>query len=293
MKKSEDNCNKMNAKLLLKDILNSLQELDRQKQFRIADKIFNNLRIAEKVVPKTFFDFLDELDDYSESSDTLKAAYHSLVLKYHPDANYNDPIATENMKELTKAYNRLLSETNKKRSKNAWELSLLAKPITPDKAEIKWSGRASYEDDKMYLSPEQVSQIFVDDYKISMRRKLKNNNPETQEEINNTPPIKTPSSEYDIDTILDSVMDFAENLLSYGYDMKIPNREGATEKTPHVMNVELSEEQAKPLIIIPKIKWLTVTLWYYDEKGNYKGLASTRFEPEPKQISNRKEKLLK
>ena len=58
-------------------------------------------------------DFLDELDDYSESSDTLKAAYHSLVLKYHPDANYNDPIATENMKELTKAYNRLLSETNK------------------------------------------------------------------------------------------------------------------------------------------------------------------------------------
>lgn len=293
MKKSEDNCNKMNAKLILKDILNSLQELDRQKQFRIADKIFNNLRLAENVEPKTFFDFLDELDDYSESSDTLKAAYHSLVLKYHPDANYNDPIATENMKELTKAYNRLLSETNKKRSKNAWELSLLAKPITPDKAEIKWEGRASYEKDKMYLSPEQVSQIFVDDYKISMRRKLKNNNPETQEEINNTPPIKAPSSEYDIDDILDSVMDFAENLLSYGYDMKKPNREGATEKTPHVMNVELSEEQAKPLIIIPKIKWLTVTLWYYDEKGNYKGLASTRFEPEPNQISSREQKLLK
>ena len=44
--------------------INSLQELDRQKQFRIADKIFNNLRIAEKVVPKTFFDFLDERTEY-------------------------------------------------------------------------------------------------------------------------------------------------------------------------------------------------------------------------------------
>lgn len=293
MKKSEDNCNKMNAKLLLKDILNSLQELDRQKQFRISDKIFNNLRLAENVEPKTFFELLDELDEYAQSLETLKAGYKSLSLKYHPDTNNNDPIATENFKQLQMAYKRLLSETNKTKSMNAWEQSLLAKPMTPDKAEIKWEGRASYENDKMYLSPEQVSQIFVDDYKISMRRKLKNNNPETQEEINNTPPIKTPSSEYDIDDILDSVMDFAENLLSYGYDMKIPNREGATEKTPHVMNVELSEEQAKPLIIIPKIKWLTVTLWYYDEKGNYKGLSSTRFEPEPNQISDRKEKLLK
>lgn len=293
MKKSEDNCNKMNAKVLLKHILNSLQELDRQKQFRIADKIFNNLRLAENVEPKTFFELLDELDEYAQSLETLKAGYKSLSLKYHPDTNDNDPIATENFKQLQMAYKRLLSEINKTKSMNAWEQSLLAKPMTPDKAEIKWEGRASYENDKMYLSPEQVSQIFVDDYKISMRRKLKNNNPETQEEINNTPPIKAPSSEYDIDDVLDSVMDFAENLLSYGYDMKIPNREGATEKTPHVMNVELSEEQAKPLIIIPKIKWLTVTLWYYDEKGNYKGLSSTRFEPEPNQISDSKGKLLK
>ena len=287
----------MNTKLILEDIINSLQELDRQKQFKIADKIFNIIRTAqeeaEKVLPKTFFQFLDELEEYASSQEALKAGYRSLILKYHPDRNNNDPIANENIIELTKAYKRLLSETNKTKSMNAWDLSLKSKPITPDKAEIKWEGRASYENDKMYLSPEQVSQIFVDDYKISMRRKLKNNNPETQEEINNTPPIKTPSSEYDIDDVLDSIMDFAENLLSYGYDMKIPNREGATEKTPHVMNVELSEEQAKPLIIIPKITWLTVTLWYYDEKGNYKGLASTRFEPEPNQISSREQKLLK
>lgn len=283
----------MNTKLILKHIINSLQELDKQKQFKLADKIFNNIRIAQEVEKKTFFELLDELEEYAQSTESLKAGYKSLSLKYHPDTNNNDPIATENFKQLQMAYKRLLSETNKTKSMNAWGLSLKSKPIIPDKAEIKWSGRESYESDKMYLSPEQVSQIFVDDYKISMRRKLKNNNPETQEEINNTPPIKTPSSEYDIDDVLDSIMDFAENLLSYGYDMKIPNREGATEKTPHVMNVELSEEQAKPLIIIPKIKWLTVTLWYYDEKGNYKGLASTRFEPEPNQISSREQKLLK
>jgi len=30
-----------------------------------------------------------------------------------------------------------------------------------------------------------------------------------------------------------------------------------------------------------------------DQQGNYTGLSSTRFEPEPNQISERKQKLLK
>jgi len=284
----------MNKKQILASIISHLNKLDQQGQYKIADLIFNNLRLAQEVEAKTYDDFINELDQYTSSQEALKAGFKSLLFKYHPDLYNNDPIANKNLIELQKAYNRLLSEINKTKSMSAWDQTLLAKSMTPDKATIKWDGVRSFESDQLTLTPDQVSQIIVDDYKFSIRRKLKeNNNPKTQEEINNTPPVKAPSSEYDIDDIHDSLMNFAENLLSYGYDMKIPNREGATEKTPHVMNIELSKKQADPLIIIPKIKWLTVILWYYDEKGNYTNLASTRFEPEPSQISERKQKLLK
>jgi curved DNA-binding protein CbpA len=284
----------MNKKQILASIISHLNKLDQQGQYKIADLIFNNLRLAQEVEAKTYDDFIDELDQYTSSQEALKSGFKSLLFKYHPDLYNNDPIANKNLIELQRAYNRLLSEINKTKSMSAWDQSLLAKPIVPDKATIKWEGTRSFESDQLTLTPDQVSQIIVDDYKFSIRRKLKeNNNPKTQEEINNTPPVKAPSSEYDIDDIHDSLMNFAENLLSFGYDMKIPNREGAAEKTPHVMNVELTKKQADPLIIIPKIKWLTVTLWYYDEKGNYTGLSSTRFEPEPNQISERNQKLLK
>jgi curved DNA-binding protein CbpA len=291
----KEKCNKiiMNKRQIIASILNDLNKLDQQGQYKIADLIFNNLRLAQEVEPKNYFQLLEELEEYSSSTEALKAGYKTLSIKYHPDTNNNDPIATENFKQLQMAYKRLLSEINKTKTMSAWDQSLLAKPMTPDKAKISWDGIRSFESDQMYLSPEQVSQIIVDDYKFSIRRKLKDNNPKTQEEINNTPPVKAPSSEYDIDDILESLMNFAENLLSFGYDMKIPNREGATQKTPHVMNVELTEKQAEPLIIIPEIKTLTVILYYYDEKGNYTNLASTRFEPQPNQISERKQKLLK
>ena len=295
MGQEKEKCNKiiMNKRQIIASILNDLNKLDQQGQYKIADLIFNNLRLAQEVEPKNYFQLLEELEEYSSSTEALKAGYKTLSIKYHPDTNNNDPIATENFKQLQMAYKRLLSEINKTKTMSAWDQSLLAKPMTPDKAKISWDGIRSFESDQMYLSPEQVSQIIVDDYKFSIRRKLKDNNPKTQEEINNTPPVKAPSSEYDIDDILESLMNFAENLLSFGYDMKIPNREGATQKTPHVMNVELTEKQAEPLIIIPEIKTLTVILYYYDEKGNYTNLASTRFEPQPNQISERKQKLLK
>ena len=289
----------MNTRKVIASIINSLKILDQQKQFKIADKIFNNLKTAQeveekKVEPKTLQQLIDELSTYNVSPEALKAGFKSLLFKYHPDLYNNDPIANKNLIELQRAYNRLLSEINKTKSMSAWDQSLLAKSMTPDKAVIEWDGVKSFESDQLTLTPDQVSQIIVDDYKFSIRRKLKeNNNPKTQEEINNTPPVKAPSSEYDIDDILESLMNFAENLLSFGYDMKIPNREGASEKTPHVMNVELTQKQADPLIIIPEIKTLTVILYYYDEKGNYTNLASTRFEPQPNQISERKQKLLK
>ena len=48
------------------------------------------------------------------SQDDIRKAHRRLVLKYHPDANSNDPTATERFKQVQQAY-EVLSDENKKR----------------------------------------------------------------------------------------------------------------------------------------------------------------------------------
>ena len=101
----------MNAKLLIRDVLFSLKKLDQQGYYKIADKIFNNVRISqeveEKVEAKTYDQLLNEMRQYAVSPETLKAGYRSLVFKYHPDRNNSSPIANENLIQLEKVYGRL------------------------------------------------------------------------------------------------------------------------------------------------------------------------------------------
>jgi len=48
------------------------------------------------------------------SQDDIRKAHRRLVLKYHPDANSNDPRATERFKQVQQAY-EVLSDENKRR----------------------------------------------------------------------------------------------------------------------------------------------------------------------------------
>src|SRR3954454_23123793 len=48
------------------------------------------------------------------SQDDIRKAHRRLVLKYHPDANLNDPRATERFKQVQHAY-EVLSDENKRR----------------------------------------------------------------------------------------------------------------------------------------------------------------------------------
>ena len=43
----------------------------------------------------------------SATADEIKKQYRRLAKKYHPDANQNDPKATERFKEISEAYNVL------------------------------------------------------------------------------------------------------------------------------------------------------------------------------------------
>jgi curved DNA-binding protein CbpA len=55
-----------------------------------------------------------ELPTQEASQDDIRKAHRRLVLKYHPDANPNDPRATERFKQVQHAY-EVLSDENKRR----------------------------------------------------------------------------------------------------------------------------------------------------------------------------------
>lgn len=55
-----------------------------------------------------------ELPTQQASQDDIRQAHRRLVLKYHPDANPNDPTAADRFKQVQQAY-EVLSDENKRR----------------------------------------------------------------------------------------------------------------------------------------------------------------------------------
>ena len=153
----------MKTKLILKDILNSLQELDRQKQFRIADKIFNNLRLAEKLELIEEAELEKELSAYNVSPKALHDGYRSLTVKYHPDLHLNDEIAEENFKRLQNAYSKIkmksFQDDSDEEDEDGKNLSRLSIIVEEASARIKLD---NYNYESMEFSPDQVIQAYKD-----------------------------------------------------------------------------------------------------------------------------------
>jgi hypothetical protein len=192
----------LNTRKVIASILNSLKILDQQKQFKIADKIFENLRIAQeveekKVEPKTLQQLIDELSTYNVSPEALKAGFKSLLFKYHPDLYNNDPIANENTKLLNKAYSVLkmksFQDDSDEEDEDGQKLSRLSIIIEEASANIKLD---LFDYERMKLNPNEVIQAYKDHllwniyYKEGML-----------DDRQNIPPVKISFVEKDLPTI--------------------------------------------------------------------------------------------
>ena len=63
---------------------------------------------------KNLYKLLELPTQQAASQDDIRQAHRRLVLKYHPDANPNDPTAAERFKQVQQAY-EVLSDENKRR----------------------------------------------------------------------------------------------------------------------------------------------------------------------------------
>lgn len=190
----------MNTSKLIKSIVISLKKLDEQKQFKIADKIFNNIRTAQEVNPKSYADLMEEMREYAVSPEALKAGYKSLALKYHPDQNNNNPIATENFKLLQQVYGRLRAEVNHSKDSNNFFTS---DPITNLRAtvDIEYYDAGYEEDQRFIFNEDQIIATYADYLKWSKHYR-------TTKKSGDQPPIKVSFTENDIDDIISALTQF-------------------------------------------------------------------------------------
>ena len=192
----------MNTRKVIASIINSLKILDQQGNYKIADKIFNNLKTAQeveekKVEPKTLQQLIDELSTYNVSPEALKAGFKSLLFKYHPDLYNNDPIANENTKLLNKAYSVLkmksFQDDSDEKDEYGESLSRSSIIIEEASADIKLD---TFNDERMKFSPNQVIQAYKDHllwniyYKEGML-----------DDRQNIPPVRISFTEKDLPTI--------------------------------------------------------------------------------------------
>jgi curved DNA-binding protein CbpA len=191
----------MNKKIIIASIVRSLKKLDQQGHYKIADKIFNNLRTAQEVTPKTYADLMEEMRGYAVSPDALKAGYKSLALKYHPDQNNNDPIATENFKLLQQVYGRLRVEVNRSENSNNFfnsdPISNLSAYVTIEdySSGFGWN-------EHLKLNEDEIIAAYTEYLKYSKYYSTSDKSDVEQ------PPVRVSFTENDTDDIMEALIQF-------------------------------------------------------------------------------------
>jgi hypothetical protein len=217
----------MNTKTSIASIIYSLKKLDQQRHFKIADKIFNNLRLAqeveEKVKAKTYDQLLNEMRQYAVSPQALKAGYRSLVFKYHPDRNNSSPIANENLIQLEKVYGRLRASLQSNLKEDNKYLKNL--PIKNLNAEITitiFDNGHEYTDD-FDMDESQIIEKYIDFLKYTRYWR-------TVGEPGKEAPARISFTEADIHGILESILEYAseqdENIIEVKVDLYYEDHNG-------------------------------------------------------------------
>ncbi len=191
----------MNTSKLIKSIVVSLQNLDQQGHYKIADKIFKNLRTAQQVEAKSYADLMEEMREYAVSPEALKAGYKSLALKYHPDQNNNDPVANENFKLLQQVYGRLRASVQSNSTVKNDVLNF--KPIQNLYAEVTMT---FFDDGHEYtdtedLNEQEIIREYIDHLKYIRYWRTKGENGKEA-------PVKMSLTEANINDILESIAEY-------------------------------------------------------------------------------------
>jgi len=217
----------MNTKTSIASIIYSLKKLDQQRHFKIADKIFNNLKIAqeveEKVEAKTKEQLMEELRQYAVSPEALRAGYKSLALKYHPDQNNNNPKATENFKLLQEVYGRLRASVQSNlKGDNEYLKNLPIKILSAEITITIFDDGHEYTDD-FDMDENEIIEKYIDFLKLTRYWR-------TVGEPGKEAPARISFTEADIDGILEGILEYAseqdENIIEVSIDLYYEDHNG-------------------------------------------------------------------
>jgi DnaJ-class molecular chaperone len=237
----------MNKRQIIASLLNDLNILDQQKHYKIADLIFNNLKIAQLDKVKELGELIEELREYAVSPEALKAGYKSLALKYHPDLNNSSVVANKTFQNLQDAYNRLRASLQSQSNvKNDY---LNFKPIKNLSAEVQinyFENGYDFEDDNSF-DEEQIREMYIDHLKYERYWRTKG-------ESGKEAPVKISFTEADIKGILDGIDEqvYDENVIQVKVELHFEDADG-NEKTaemtyyhPEALLEEDEDEQLEP-----------------------------------------------